>query len=749
MRHTKLTDNKSGRNSKREDATHDASRRQFIKLAGVSGFAIGLAPISVSMADNISTPAATLSVANQPSEFLHIATDGKVTIQINRLEFGQGTHTGLARILADELDADWTLVEAQLAKAGEAFKDPVVKIQYTGSSSGVRRGFTQYRELGARARAMLVSAAAKRWKVAESQVKTANGVLFGPGGKQASYGELSEAAMALPVPTSVTLKTSDQFRFIGESVQRLDTVDKSTGQQTFGLDKSLPNMKTVLIARPPNFGGSVASFDADAAFKINGVDHVMQVELDYGATGVAVVADGFWQAKMGRDALEIEWISPENLPDSKQLKSEYDALLDKPGLPEVVNDKVQMSGAAQTMTADYSLPYLAHTPLEPLNAVMQVTGTGGKLYCEVWSGTQFQTFDQGTIARVLGLKTDQVTLHTMFAGGGFGRRGTPTSDCLGDTARVMKAWLEAGRVEPLKLVWSREDDVRGGYYRPLAHHRAKVALDKDGRVKGWQHRVVSQSLVKGTALEGLMKDGIDPKAAEGIADTEYPLPISVDVHHPEPSVPVLWWRSVGHTHTAYVMETMIDQIARETKQDPVALRRELLKDRPRHMATIDLAVRKSGYGKRKLPEGRAHGVAIHKSFNSVVMHIAEVSIDEISSDDKQIVVHHVTSAIHCNTAVNPLSVEAQIQGSVLMGIGTTMKGSEITLTNGVVDQSNFHDYILPRMPDMPTIDVHIVPSQDPPSGVGEPGLPPIAPAIANAVLSLTGKPLLSLPFSLS
>jgi len=720
------------------------SRRQFIKLSGLSGLALGLDPVFANEVDSSTEPAATLAAANQPSEFLHIATDGKVTIQINRLEFGQGTHTGLARILADELDADWALVDAQLAQAGEAFIDPAVKIQYTGSSSGIRRGFTQYRELGARARSMLVSAAAKRWKVSENQIKTANGMLIGPDGKQAGYGALSAAAMTLPVPVNVSLKTSDQFKFIGESVQRLDTVDKSTGQQIFGLDKSIPNMKTVLIARPPNFGGSVASFDASAALKIRGVDHVMQVELDLGAIGVAVVADAFWPAKMGRDALKIEWSSPSNLPDSKQFKSEYEALLEKPGAPALANDNTEMGGAAQTITADYSLPYLAHAPLEPLNAVMQMTGAGDKRRCEVWSGTQFHTIDQGAIARILNLKPDQVTLNTMFAGGGFGRRGTTSSDCLGDTARVMKAWLDAKRTEPIKLVWSREDDVRGGYYRPLAHHRVNVALDQEGRIKGWQHRVVSQSLLKGTPFAGLIKNGVDPKAIEGIDDTEYSLPISVDVHHPESLVPVLWWRSVGHTHTAYVMETMIDQIARQTEQDPVALRRKLLKDHPRHLATIDLAVNKSGYGKRSLPKGRAWGTAIHKSFNSVVMHIAEVSIE-----NDQIQVHHVTSVIHCNTAVNPLSVEAQVEGSVLMGIGTTLKGAEITLTNGVVDQSNFHDYILPRMPNMPKIDVHIVPSQEPPTGVGEPALPPIAPAIANAVLSLTGKPLLSLPFDLS
>jgi len=403
-----------------------------------------------------------------------------------------------------------------------------------------------------------------------------------------------------------------------------------------------------------------------------------------------------------------------------------------------------MTGAAKTISVDYQFPYLAHTPMEPLNAVIKVSSIDDQPHCEVWSGSQFQTWGQSTIARVLGLTPDQVTLNTVFAGGGFGRRGTPKSDILGDTARVMKAWLGAKRTEPLKLVWSREDDVRGGYYRPMTYHRAKVAIGEKGQIMGWQHRVVSQSLIKGTLLQGLLKDGVDSKATEGLADTEYPIPMSVEVHHPEPSVPVLWWRSVGHTHTAYVMETMLDQIALQTQQDPVNLRRKLLKNHPRHLATIDLAVSKSGYGKRTLAQGRAFGVAMHQSFGSVVMHVAEVSVE-----NEKIHVHHVTSAIHCNTAVNPKSVEAQIQGSVIMGLGTTLHGAEITFTNGVVDQSNFHDYIVPRMSDMPTVEVHIVPSQDPPTGVGEPGLPPIAPAVANAVFSLTGKPLRSLPFSLA
>ncbi len=724
----------------------NVSRRQFIKITGLSGLALGLGSVITACRDDsvASAPVASVDKMLQPSEFLHIAPDGKITIQINRLEFGQGSQTGLAQILADELDADWRMIDARLAKAGDAFKDPVFKIQVTGSSSAIRHSFTQYRELGARARAMLVNAAANHWGVSPEQISTSNGLLSGPEGKTASYGELSDAAMAEPVPETVTLKTPDQFNFIGANVPKLDTTRKSTGQQEFGIDKSLPKLKTVLIARPPNLGGTVASFDDTAAKSIDGVDHVMQVDLDFNASGVAVVADGFWPAKLGRDALDVQWNSPHKKTDSDKLKAEYTALLDQPGNPALRNDKVKMENAAQTIVADYSFPYLAHAPMEPLNAVIELVGEGDEQHCNIWSGTQFHSLDLKTVAKVLGISQDQITINTMFAGGGFGRRGTTTSDCLGDAARVIKAWRAAGQSGPLKLVWSREDDIRGGYYRPLAYHRAKVALDEHGEISGWQHKVVSQSLLKGTPFAGQIKNGADPKATEGIADTFYAFPLAVEVHHPEPQVPVLWWRSVGHTHTAFVMETMIDQIALQTEQDPVDLRRKLLKEHPRHLAAIDLAVKKSGYGVRQLPSGQAWGVAMHYCFDSVAMHVVEVSLN-----DNEIIVHHVTSIIHCNTVVNPRLVEAQIQGSVLMGIGTTMAGAEITFTDGVVDQSNFHDYLIPRMPRMPSIDVHIVESQDPPTGVGEPGLPPIAPAIANAVLTLTGKSLRSLPFKLT
>lgn len=724
------------------------SRRQFIKLSTFSGLAIGLsacAPDQAETADDQILPdnkdEAALTPTQIPNDFLQIAPHGKITIQVNRLEFGQGSHTGLARILADELDADWSTITAELSDAGETFKDPRAGMQFTGGSSSIKHSFQQYRELGARARVMLMNAAADLWDVTINDVSTESGYVTGTGGQRASYGELATAAMQQSIPKSVKLKEASEFKMIGKGAERLDTVAKSSGRQTFGIDVNLPESRVVLIARPPTFGGNVISFDASEARTVPGIDDILKVNLDLNASGIAVIADGYWPAKLARDKLKIKWSNGSDpLPDSEQIKADFTQLLDEPGLAVQDADISGLSNAAKTIKADFEFPFLAHTPMEPLNATVEMVGEGDAVGVVIYSGTQFQTFDQLKVAEVMGLKPEQVAIRTQFAGGGFGRRATGNSDCLADAARCMNAWLATGRKEPLKLMWSREDDVRGGYYRPFTMHRAEIGLSGSGEIVAWRHRVVQPALSAGTPLEALfMKDGLDGSAAEGIQGSPYTLPIKVDVHHPKSQVPVLWWRSVGHTHTAFVMETLIDQIAVETEQDPVALRRKLLADKPRELLTLDLAIEQSGYGST-LPDGHAWGLAIHKSFDSVIAHVVDVSIE-----DSKPRVHKVTSAVHCNLAVNPTSVEAQIQGSILMGLGTILPGAEITVKDGKVQQSNFHDYIVARMPNMPEVDVHIVPSNEPPTGVGEPGLPPIAPAIANALYALTGKPIRSLP----
>jgi isoquinoline 1-oxidoreductase beta subunit len=589
---------------------------------------------------------------------------------------------------------------------------------------------------------MLVAAAAERWSVSAASITTNNGELFGPAGQQIAYGDIADEAMNGEVPGTVRLKSHQDFKFIGKPVGRLDAADKSTGRQLFGMDVKRPGMRTVLIARPPHFGGTITSFDARAAQAVNGVVAVLRVPLDRDAEGLAVIAEGYWPAKMGRDALVVEWKAPASLPDTQQMTAEFTALLGKPGAPARRARNPASGSPLRIIKADYQFPFLAHSPMEPLNAVIETQGRGKAMQVAVWTGTQFQTIDQATVAGVFGITPHQVSIHTQFAGGGFGRRATPTADYLADTAKVMKAWLATGESAPLKLVWSREDDVRGGYYRPFAMHRAEITLSHSGDVLSWKHRIVSPSILAGTAFEGSMvKQGVDATAVEGIADSAYPLPISVDVHHPKLSVPVLWWRSVGHSHTAFVMETLIDEVANASGKDPVAYRRTLLKQHPRHLAALELAVTRSGYGEKPLASGHAHGVAVHESFGSVVAYVVEVSMDNGRPK-----VHHVTGAIHCNTAVNPTAVEAQVQGAAIMGIGMTLEGAEITLKHGEVQQRNFDTYKVARMPDIPPIDVHIVPSTDAPTGVGEPGLPPIAPAIANAVRALTGKSLRALPY---
>jgi isoquinoline 1-oxidoreductase beta subunit len=717
-------------------ATTGLDRREFLKLGAGSGFALGLFTGAGASAQ---TAAAALKPTQMPAAFVKIDPNGTVTVMVNRLDFGQGVITGLPMLVAEEMDADWSTVRGELAPAAEAYKDPGFGIQMTGGSGSIRNSWQQYRELGARTRAMLVGAAAQKFGVAPSACKVANGVVTA-GGKRASFGELAADAMKQPVPDKVALKDAKNFTRIGKRTGRLDAVAKSNGRQEFGIDARAAGMKTVLVVHPPVFGAKLAGVDAARAKAVKGVIDVLQVNLDRGASGVAIVADGYWPAKMGRDALQLQWnLDGVEKVDTDQLLARYRQLAAQPGIKVREADTSKIAGAPKTITAEYSFPFLAHAPMEPLNCLIDYDGSS----CKVSVGSQFQTIDQANIAATLGLKPEQVQLTTMMAGGGFGRRAVPTSDYLVEAAQVAKAWKAAGRSGPLKLIWSREDDIKGGYYRPMHVHRAEIGFDERGKVLGWKHTIVGQSILTGTPFEAFaVKNGVDGVMTEGVADTAYELPLALEVHHPKVNVPVLWWRSVGHTHTAFVMETLIDEIARSAGQDPVAYRRSLLSDKhARHRAALDLAVAKSGYGKKSLPAGHAFGVALHESFGSVVAYVVEASIK-----DGQPVLHRVTAGVHCNTVVNPLAVEAQVQGAALMALGTTLPGAAITMKDGVVQQGNFSDYTVARMPQMPVIEVHTVPSSDAPTGMGEPGVPPLAPAFANAIAKLTGKPLRELPF---
>jgi isoquinoline 1-oxidoreductase subunit beta len=760
-----LFDRAHGAATAQSTAAAALDRRHFIKLGGAlaSGapfvLALGVAPDEA--AAQAAAPSNELKPGQVPGPFVAIAADGSVTVQVNRLDFGQGVNTALPMLVAEEMDADWAKVSGALAPAGMAYADPVFGMQMTGGSSSVANSWVQYREIGARTRAMLVAAAAKRWGVAADRITVSNGIVTGPAaGQRAHFGELAAAAMSEPVPNTVTLKKPADFKLLGKPQTRKNARQIARGRQHYGIDFGvdpaskalLPGLKTVLVAKPPVFGGKVAGFDSAAAKKVRGVQAAFEVELDRGGRGVAVVADGYWAARQGRDALAAKWnLEGLTRTDSAAQLANYVQLAQQPGRNAPVKDgtpfdAAKLAAAPRKLSAEYRFPYLAHAPMEPLNCVIDLQGEGANSQCRVWSGTQFQTVDQGAVARTLGLQPGQVRLETMMAGGGFGRRAVPSSDYLVEAAQVMKAWRASGGKGPLKIMWTREDDIKGGYYRPSHVHRAEIGLAANGTVEAWQHRIVGQSILIGTPFEAfLVKDGIDGVTVEGVADSPYKMPLKLEVHHTQANVPVLWWRSVGHTHTAYVMETLADEIAQAAGVDPVAWRREQYGTRhPRHRAALDLAVAESGYGRKMLPAGTAFGVAVHESFGSVVAMVVEASV---AGNETRLL--KVTAGVHCNFAVNPRAVEAQVQGAVVMGMSMCLPGGAITLKDGVVEQSNFFDFQAPRLPVMPPVVVHIVQSNDPPTGMGEPGLPPLAPAWANAIAKLSGKRLRELPFKLA
>ncbi|MNZ73736.1 Isoquinoline 1-oxidoreductase subunit beta [compost metagenome] len=557
------------------------------------------------------------------------------------------------------------------------------------------------------------------------------------GEQRATYGELANEAGQLPAPdpASIKLKEARDWRIIGKPTQRLDTPEKITGQAKFGMDVQFDGLLTAMVARSPVFGGSVRSFDAQAALALPGVHKVVQVP-----TGIAVVADHYWAAKLGRDALKIDWdLGPNKGLDSLALLQSFRKLAATPGTPasQAGDISTALAKAVKTVEAEYSVPYLAHAPMEPLNCTVRITPD----QCEIWTGTQFQTLDQMIAAKITGLKPEQVVIHTEFLGGGFGRRANPTSDFVSEAVQVAKA---AGA--PVKTVWSREDDIRGGYYRSAFVHQARIGLGADGLPQAWKHVLVGQSIMAGTMLEATMvKDGIDKTSVEGVADSPYLTGLAnhrVDLHSPQTGISVLWLRSVGHTHTAFVMESLIDELATAAGQDPVEYRRTLLKAHPRHLGVLNLAVEKANW-KAPLPAGHALGVAVHESFGSYVAQVAEVSQDNL-----KIRVHRVVCAVDCGIAVNPASIAAQMESCITFGLGFTLH-SKLTFKDGQVQQSNYHDYQVLRLNEMPVVEVHIVPSTDKPGGIGETGVPPTAPAVANAVFALTGQRLRELPLQLA
>ncbi|MGH8079107.1 MAG: molybdopterin cofactor-binding domain-containing protein, partial [Lysobacter sp.] len=682
------------------------SRRRFIKTGALigGGLVIGfVVPGAKRFADAAPVTAAAMSGGFVPNAFLRVGSDDTVTVLLSHSEMGQGIWTGLAMLIAEELDADWSKIKVEHAPADGAYAHTVYHAQMTGGSTSTWTEFDRYRQAGAAARGLLVAAAAQRFGVPVDQVRTENGFAIA-GSQRARYGELVAAAAKLPAPTAAArLKDAKDWKLIGKSTRRLDGPDKITGRAKFGMDVQFEGLLTAVVARAPVFGGKVKSFDAGKARAVPGVRDVVQVP-----SGIAVVADHYWAAKQGRDALTIDWdLGPNAGLDTDALRVRFREIAATEGTVASQGGDVKsgLAKAVKTIEAEYNVPYLAHAPMEPLNCTVRIQADR----CEIWTGTQFQTVDQMVAAEITGLKPQQVQIHTMFLGGGFGRRATPTADFVREAVHVAKA---AGK--PVKTVWSREDDVRGGYYRPMYLQRARIGVDAQGAPVAWEHVMVGQSIIEGTPFEAaLIKNGIDITSVEGVADSPYIKGLKdyrVDLHSPKTGIPVLWWRSVGHSYNAFVMESLIDELAHAAGKDPVEYRAALLKEHPRHLAALRLVAEKADWG-AKLPKGHALGVAVHESFKSYIAQVAEVSLIDRPGGGKDIRVHRFVCAIDCGLAVNPDGVRAQMESGINFGLGAALYSS-LSFKDGRVQESNFHDYRVLRMDEAPRIEVHIVASVD-------------------------------------
>jgi isoquinoline 1-oxidoreductase subunit beta len=712
-----------------------SSRRGFLKAAAATaaGLTIGFhwsGPLSRALADPVRD--------FTPNAFLRIAPDNSVTVIAKHLEMGQGAYTGLATVVADELDADWAQIRVESAPADASKYANLAfgTMQGTGGSSAMANSWMQLRNAGATARAMLVAAAAQDWNVAPESVTVERGVVHhAPSHRQATFGDLAIKAAAQTVPDKVALKDPKDFKLIGQKLPRVDIPGKTNGTAQFTLDVTVPNMLVAVLQRPPQFGATVKSFEATAAKAVPGVVDVVQV-----SRGVAVVAKSFWAAKQGRDALKVAWDdSKAEKRSTDAIMSEYRRLAEQPGLPARRDGDVAAAfkGAAKVLTATYEFPYLAHAPMEPLDAVVKLDADS----CEIWCGDQFQTVDQANAAATAGLKPEQVKIHTLLAGGSFGRRANMGSDYIVEAVSIAKALGANGT--PVKLQWTREDDIRGGLYRPLYLHRLQAALDAGGKLIGWQHRIVGQSIMGGTALAAVMvKNGIDATSVEGAANLPYAVPnMSVELNTTATGVPVLWWRVVGSSHTAYATEAFIDEIAQALGKDPFAFRQAMLEHHPRHKAVLEMAAKAADWGS-PLPKGKGRGIAVAEAFGTYVAQVAEVTV----AADGKIKVDRVVCAVDCGTPINPDVIAAQMEGGIGFGLGAALYGA-ITLKDGQVEQTNFDAYQVLRIDEMPKVEVHIVQSPEAPTGVGEPGVAPVGPAVANAVFAVTGKRMRVLPFS--
>ncbi len=707
---------------------HDTklSRRTLLKAG--AGLVIGA---YVARADKLfaqNTAAQKINIA--PNTFLIIGADNTVTVLCKGFEMGQGPLTGMATLVAEELDADWSQMRASHAPSNPVlYKNLAFGMQGTGGSTAIANSFIQMRQVGAAAREMLVAAAAEAWQVPAGEISVDKGVIKHGSDKEGRFGEFAAKAMAIPVPADPKLKDPANFKLIGKGgvVKRLDSVEKSNGTAVFGLDINEPDMLTVVVARSPKFGGKVKSFDATAAKAVAGVVDVKQVP-----TGVAVYAKGFWAAKTGREALKITWDdSKAEKRGSAELLQQFRALSKTQGKLVKAEGKFEesMAKGGRVVEAEYVFPYLAHAAMEPLNAYLKWDGDSA--YARY--GCQFPTPDHQAISKVLGLPIEKVKIDVTLAGGSFGRRAQQTTHQAVELAEVAKA---IGPGKGVKLVWTREDDMRGGYYRPYAIHRMRGAV-RDGKIEAWSDTIVSQSIMKGSFFEAIMfKDGLDPTSYEGSNEIPYEVAnFRCDMHQVDVGVPVLWWRSVGHTHTGYVVEAFVDELLEAAGKDPVEGRLELLGKKPRHAGVLKAVAELADWKNYKVPEGRARGVAVVESFKTFVAQVVELSMTEDGPK-----VHKVWCAVDCGVAVNPDIIRAQMEGGIGFGLGHILY-AEQTLDAGAPVSGNFDTYRSLRINEMPEVEVVIVKSTEKPSGVGEPGVPPLGPAVANAMAKLgVGRP---------
>jgi isoquinoline 1-oxidoreductase beta subunit len=708
------------------------TRREFIKISAalggglLIGIQLGRAAGAASAAAATATAAADTAFA--PNVWLTITPDDVVSIRVASSEMGQGVMTALPMLIAEELDADWDTVQAEFAPVNPAFANPIFGRQQTGGSTAVRGYWSTLREAGAVGRELLLSAAADSWGVPMEQCHAENGQVTHTGsGRSLRYGALAQRAAQLPVPGSVFLKEPDQFTLLGRAMPRLDIPAKVDGSAGFGTDVRLPGLLTATVARCPVFGGTVRKVNDTRAKSVPGVRRVVAI-----SSGIAVIAEHFWAARQGRDALEIEWApGPAVQLDSAAITARMAERADRGTVGRNEGDAQRaLADATRRVDAVYEVPYLAHACMEPMNCTADVRADG----CDIWVPTQSQTNTHQTAVRLTGLPAAKVRVHTTYLGGGFGRRG--------EQDFVIEA-IEASRAvgAPVKVMWTREDDMQHDFYRPATYNRLAAALNEQGMPVAWQHRIAGPSISQRDAHEP-ETSGSDFSATEGALNLPYAIPnILVSYARVNSAVPVGYWRSVASSQNAFITECFLDELAAAGGKDPFELRRTLLREQPRLHGVLELAASKAGWS-TPVAAGRFRGIAVAEAFRSYVAQVAEISIA-----DGQVRVHRVVCAIDCGMIVNPDTIVAQMESGIVFGLTAALKG-EITIANGRAVQGNFHDYPLLRLDECPDIEVYIVPSDQAPGGVGEPGTPPIAPAVANAVFAATGKPVRRLPIRL-